>query len=1053
MLEEAPGLEMFERELDWPPPRDVLRPAQGSARMFAQLAEEKIGVALKRICGADGVQVGVLSGDASTPETEAPLAIVCEFRHRAPAEVQAEAHRLAWNFCRAPVLVTIDPHAVDVWSCFVPPGQVFGRPDPTPARIQSASAPRGTDGSLGDRVVESLRWLSFVSGKLIEDNASLFPQEGRADQTLLENLKAARADLLQGEDRLPPDLAHDLLARLMFIQFLFDRQDASGESALNEAKLAELHRTRQLAGLHRDLQSVLSDYDDAYALFRWLNDRFNGDLFPAKSDDPSIRELQWREEMDQVGPRHLLVLADLISGRLAMRSQQLALWRMYAFDTIPLEFVSSIYEEFVSPPAPAKQEAGRRRNVRPRGLHYTPVHLVDFVLDGILSWDDPEWDLRILDPSCGSGTFLVRCFLRLVHRWRMAHPGETSVPPNVLLRLLERNLCGIDVNPHAVRVASFSLYLAMCDHIDPRRYWTDTHFPALRERTLATRDFFLNPVRSADGDPFAEPFDLVVGNAPWGEKTMTEPARVWAKSGWPTPNDDIGVLFLGRSLELLKPGGRIAMVQSAGALLINAGSAEARRALFDSCRVEEIVNLSCLRFKLFSEATSPSCVVTLRKAEPDGSPTIYACPKLLGTPEDEFRIVIEDPDVHTVQPWEIEDPWTWTVLMGGGRRDLELVRRMRERRDTFASLIRHGEIEMQEGIIPGENRPVHPGLRDRPVLYEDDFPRGTFLTLQSETLPMRSEIRSHRKTKATVFDSPQLLIKQTLRKGADRFRAVMTIGEGVVCTQSYLTVHALTDLGGKALLGATLTINSRMAAYYLSLTTGRISYRPELRVGDLRDLPLADPGDVVLSEFRTFAEIDAAVERAFDLSEPERILLDDGLNYVVPELLRKRVSPGREETSRGRIGEDVDRMADYCRTMLKVLGGAQGRGRYAATVFEEADGRRLPLRVVAIRFEASDPGNVAMELIDADRLSATLYPNAGDVRKPRLRKVVRVFDLVEREDGTRAPIVYFVRPDQQRFWTRSAALRDADRLVAEGIAAAKATVLSPPSSSGSHEIA
>ena len=727
-----------------------------------------------------------------------------------------------------------------------------------------------------------------------------------------------------------------------------------------------------------------------------------------------------------------------------MRSQQLALWRMYAFDAIPLEFVSSIYEEFVSPPAKTKNSVERKRNVRPRGLHYTPAHLVDFVLDGVLPWDGREWDLRILDPSCGSGTFLVRCFMRLVHRWRLAHPRETSIPPDVLFRLLERNLCGIDVNPHAVRVASFGLYLAMCDQIDPRRYWTGVHFPKLRERSLATQDFFVALLPSADPGPFVEPFDIIVGNAPWGEKTMTEPARVWASNGWSVQNDDIGTLFLGRSLELLKPGGRIAMIQSAGALLINAGSTETRRALFRACRVEEIVNLSCLRFKLFAEATSPSCVVTLQKADPDGSSTVYACPKLLGTPEDDFRIVIEDPDVHVVESWETEDLWTWTVLMGGGRRDLELVRRMQRNRDTFADLIRHGDIEMQEGIIPGDDRPIHPGLRDRRVLYDEDFPPGTFLTFSSDILPEVSEIRSHRKTKASVFDGPQLLIKQTLRKNADRFRAAMPVGGGVVCSQSYLTARALTDHGKKALHGAALTINSRAAAYFLSLTTGRISYRPELRVGDLRELPLANSGDMALDGLQTFGEVDKAVEHAFGLSEPERILLEDGLEYVVPELLRKRVSPGRRATLRGPTGEGVDRMADYCRTMLKVLGGAQGRGRHAATVFEEAGGRRLPLRIVAIRFEAADPGNVATESIDADRLATTLYPHALDAEKSRPGKVARVFDLMERLDGTRAPVVYFIRPDQQRFWTRSAALRDGDRLVAEGIAAARAMLPHTP---------
>ncbi len=180
MFEEAPGLAMLERELDWPSPRDVLQPREGSARMFALLAEEKIGVALKRMCGEGEVKVGILSGDVSTPDTEAPFAIVCEFRFRASPEIQAAAHRLAWNFCRAPVLITIDPQAVDVWSCFVPPGLLMGQADPTPAHIEAASSRRGPDGSLGKKALSSLRWLSLVSGKLIADNATLFPPEGRA---------------------------------------------------------------------------------------------------------------------------------------------------------------------------------------------------------------------------------------------------------------------------------------------------------------------------------------------------------------------------------------------------------------------------------------------------------------------------------------------------------------------------------------------------------------------------------------------------------------------------------------------------------------------------------------------------------------------------------------------------------------------------------------------------------------------------------------------------------------------------------------------------------
>ena len=76
-----------------------------------------------------------------------------------------------------------------------------------------------------------------------------------------------------------------------------------------------------------------------------------------------------------------------------MPSGQGCLWPIYSFDVIPLEFISSIYETFVT------ERAARD------GIFYTPPHLVDFVLDQVLPWRGTDWNLKILDPACGSGCF------------------------------------------------------------------------------------------------------------------------------------------------------------------------------------------------------------------------------------------------------------------------------------------------------------------------------------------------------------------------------------------------------------------------------------------------------------------------------------------------------------------------------------------------------------------------------------------------------------------------------------------------------------------------
>jgi len=98
--------------------------------------------------------------------------------------------------------------------------------------------------SLASQAVQSLHWLRLVSGDFIQSHPKRFRDEGRADRQLLENLRAVRAELVSSagaHKALAPDVAHDLLARIIFIQFLFDRKDANGRPALGDQELRRLN--------------------------------------------------------------------------------------------------------------------------------------------------------------------------------------------------------------------------------------------------------------------------------------------------------------------------------------------------------------------------------------------------------------------------------------------------------------------------------------------------------------------------------------------------------------------------------------------------------------------------------------------------------------------------------------------------------------------------------------------------------------------------------------------------------------------------------------------
>lgn len=178
--------------------------------------------------------------DPDAKTTETPLAIVVEFASPASEESLRELHRLAWNFSHSPILVTIEPQLLRVWSCCEAP--VEGAP--IADRIVETVYAEALDKlyALQDSAAQSLHWISLVSGEFFASKAGRFDRDGRADQMLLSNLRDIRTQLADaGLDN--DDICHDLLARVIFVQFLFDRKDSDGTAALNAASRREAARS------------------------------------------------------------------------------------------------------------------------------------------------------------------------------------------------------------------------------------------------------------------------------------------------------------------------------------------------------------------------------------------------------------------------------------------------------------------------------------------------------------------------------------------------------------------------------------------------------------------------------------------------------------------------------------------------------------------------------------------------------------------------------------------------------------------------------------------
>lgn len=1052
-------LEIACQNLGWPSHQEILRPKAAGPRHYAERVAQKIGQALQRMLEGEEVVTGILCADSHADTSEAPIAVVCQFSRMVGDDILREAQRLCWNFSRTALLITLEPHRIQSWTCSKKPGEKRKTKDfrILPAiEWEEGESPASV---LQQEAAQALHWVQLVSGGLLEKHKDKFPKDERVDAVLVSNLKAVRAELTNPSDlNLPIDICHSLLARLIFTQFLFQRTDTAGRPAISQTVLDGRFdgRLREVYPHATALESILRDKEETYALFRWLNDKFNGDMFPGKGGTPEEREAEWQAEKDAVEQKHLNLLADFVSGKMHLKTKQQFLWAEYSFDTLPLEFISSVYEEFLTADDLAL------------GAHYTPPHLVDFVLDGVLPWGGKDWDLTILDPCCGSSIFLVKAFQRLVQRWKNAHPKDD---PRVddLRPILENNLLGVDMSKEALRVASFSLCLALCDALDPKHYWKRTVFPPLRDIRLIKSDFFEEDKPGFRTKEDAETWDLVIGNAPWGGGSLADDSagvRWGETNNWPVTNKNPGLIFLAKAAALTKKKGRVAMIVPAASLLYQSsseGSNEFRKKLFTSFTVEEVVTLASLRWQMFKGVKSPACIVTLQPLAPKSLEVelSYITPKPQYSSEDESTVIIEPQDMHAITHDEAaHDPLVWSVLLLGGRRDLRLVRQLgaettlaKLRAKSATEAANDKTIVARWGIKRSPNNTRDDNeLLNRPLLEAISFPSDE-LYLDADALPpnKNAKVEAESASNYEAFSLPQLLIKLSLVKSHGRFQARLVKSkkkQAVICNRNFLTIHQFKG-GDGWLRSACLTFRSRLSAYFLALTSRLASDRAEALSGDILDVPIPHPTPSITKDVTDLAQVDSLVEEAFHLKAPESALIDDMLTFVYREGGEEK--EGRKPTLRARDDEpgDLHRYADF---LVKALRSTFGRDKTVrATIFEEEHLHdKLPMRMVAIHLNwPSQRQVITKQELNSKGMRQKMKDAFTQLMGVRSRqglpvssgigfqRIARVFMTHKAPSGEKVPTVLYLKPDQRRHWTRSQALRDADELAATIMSASK----------------
>lgn len=554
-----------------PAPGLVTTDAPEAVRLRAVLRDMRVGLRADAVFSAQNMPTSIFKDAGDVAPSEGDI---------------GRWHEAAWNVGVAPLLWIITPIEVRLYDCYASPWRspnLGGAAQPLDRfDLAAPDRLRALDAICGRLATETGAFWSSVIGKRID-------RQYRVDRELLVEINALEERLtalppVQPSARLSGpaeiiaarDFAQRLIGRCIFTWYLLDR---------------EIAQPFLPKSLQDDLAAMMATPARAFNLFDWLRETFNGDLFPM--DDPGAERMR-------LGPAHLALIQDFIEGRsLVPENQGQGRLFRFRFDAIPIDLVSSIYQQFARSSAEHK--------ARLQGLHYTPVELVHLTLDPV--FEDLPATARVIDPTCGSGAFLVETFRRLI--WKRC--GNDQASRAVVRDILYHQLFGIDINPSALGIAAFSLYLAALEFDEePIADIADLKFDRLIGTTLFEADTIGEELPAALLD---RPFDAVVGNPPWTfDKSNKAKPRKKAGVRSPRPRRSPDWAFLAVAANLAGESGRIGMVMKASPFFSKDEHAiEARAALLSCLKPAALFNLSALRKeRLFPDATGPALLFFAR---------------------------------------------------------------------------------------------------------------------------------------------------------------------------------------------------------------------------------------------------------------------------------------------------------------------------------------------------------------------------------------------------------------------------------------------------------
>ncbi|MFC4095740.1 Eco57I restriction-modification methylase domain-containing protein [Euzebyella saccharophila] len=789
-----------------------------------------------------------------------------------------------WNFNESPIVIITEGDSLEIYNGF--------------EFITEKDSLRlfGKTEQLND-----FSYFELVTGKTWEKYQKDFSYSNRIDYHLLNNIKAAR-DLLIAEG-LSIELTNSLLGKVIFVRYLIDRK----------VKLDFEKEGTSRKWTNAEFCGLLSDKQNVKAFFKYLKKKFNGDLFPISEDD-----------IDSISASSLSIIVKLLSGD-EVASGQISLFNLYDFSIIPVEFISNVYELFIGQDQQENQ-----------GAYYTPLFLVDYILSETVEKkfrDQPKsHDCKVLDPSCGSGIFLVETLRKIIEQFQLNNPTYLSNPDlykKQLKQLASDNIFGIDKDQSAVNVAIFSIYLILLDYQEPSDI-ESFKFPLLTNRNFFSEDFF-NIDAEFNTQLEKISFEFILGNPPWkrgkGEKKplfdqYINKRKKLEKGKYTNEieisNSEIAQAFILRVSDFSKEKTKVGFIATSK-VLYNLNAHGFRKYLLNRFIINKVFELAPVRKEVFDKsndkAVAPAAVLFYQFAF-DKTTDENIVEHITLKPSRFFSLfkvfTIQRGDYKRVTQSKLKEfDYLWKTLVYGNYLDFNLINRLNKYFPSLNQILSNQEkfLVGQGAMIGGGDKNDSRHLIGKSFLNTKKDIRPFWINKNPELIWNYETV--HRPRNASLYEAPFLLITGGTNK---YFKSVSAISEQDVVFRSSLTAIKSIDKNIDILNSMCAILNSSFYAYFGLQTHSSLGIeREESHDEEKLNIPFCNTKRLasivsVLSalnnrhySFQSLLENDLAEEiklkeevldkeviSSFNFTDQEKDLLDYSNQIVIPMLMKHK---------------------------------------------------------------------------------------------------------------------------------------------------------------------